>query len=193
MRFIGTSEQTKRFAIFTAIDRLGKEPVDVFHVRVLAAHVLKRKHRPRINVRLARLRHAIAQRLQVMHNTFHVRIGPRVIRPGAALHRIQARVNIMPRGRTHRRRLKATGEPHPFGGQPVDMRRLRLPTITPDIPKRAVVRDDKHHVRLTCRNRKNTKKPKQPKTRTNIHGNRPRLRANAQRINHFISCHERTG
>ena len=38
-----------------------------FSVRVLAAHVLKRKHRARVNVRLARLRHAIAQRLQVMH------------------------------------------------------------------------------------------------------------------------------
>ena len=130
---------------------------------------------------------------EIMCNALRSFIHKRMVRICSALHRIQTRVNIMPRGRTHRRRLKATGEPHPFGGQPVDMRRLRLPTITPDIPKRAVVRNDKHHVRLTCRNRKNTKKPKQPKTRTNIHGNRPRLRANAQRINHFISCHLRTG
>jgi len=86
VRFVGAGEQAERLA---ALGRLGKQPVDILHVRVFpAAKILKRKHIRRIDVRLARLRHAVSQRPQMMHDTPDVRIRPRMIRPSAALHRV---------------------------------------------------------------------------------------------------------
>ena len=96
MRLVGAGEQAKRFA---ALRGLGEQPVDVFHVWIFStAKILKRKNGARIDVRLARLRDPIPLRPQMMHDAFHVRIRPRVVRPRSALDRVQPRVNIMTSG-----------------------------------------------------------------------------------------------
>ncbi len=86
-----------------------------------------------------------------MHNALRPFFSKRVIRVGAALDRIQTGIEVMSRGRTHRRRLKTVGEQHAFRGQLVDVRRVCLTAIAPDIMKSAVIRHDQQQVRFPFR------------------------------------------
>ena len=144
MGFIGTGKETEGFP---SLGGFRKESVNIFHVRILSSSkIFERKNLARINMCLTCLGHTIPQRLEVVHNTLHMRIGPGVIGPGPALHRIETGINIMPGRRAHGRGLEAAGKAHALLRQFVDIGCLSLPPIAADIAKSAVISDNKNHV-----------------------------------------------
>ena len=151
MRLIRAEQKAERLALRLAVTH---EPVHVFEVWVLVPlKPLPRKDARRTDMRLPALGDAIAQIAQVLHDTQRSLIHVRVVGISSTLHGIETSVDIVPRWRTHWRRLEAAREAHPLLRQPINAGRMRLSTIAPDIPVGAVIGNDEHHVGLGGKNR----------------------------------------
>ena len=67
---------------------------------------------------------------------------------GAALYRVKAGVNIVPRGRAHGGSLETTGEAYAFLGQLINVGGMGLAAVTTDVPKGAVIGNDEKDIGL---------------------------------------------
>ncbi len=83
-----------------------------------------------------------------MDNALRSILGEGMVWIRAGINRIEPRVNIVPRGRAHRRRLKATLELHALGRQVVDIGSVSLPAITAEIAMRHVIGDNEDEIGL---------------------------------------------
>ena len=93
-------------------------------------------------MRLPAQRHPVAQWLKIMREALRAFFDKGVVRISPTLHRVEPRVDIVPCRRAHRSSLKAALKKHPLRGKPIDMRRLSLASIAPEITEGAIVRHD---------------------------------------------------
>ena len=71
-----------------------------------------------------------------------------MVRPRPALHRVETRVDVVPRGRAHGCSLEAARKPNALQGQPVDIWRLRLSAVATDVTKSAIICNNENQVRF---------------------------------------------
>ncbi len=81
-----------------------------------------------------------------MHDALRTIFRESVIGISAAFDRIESRIDIVPRWRTHRGRLEAMRKSYPLACQPINVWCVRLTTVTAEITKGAIVGNDEEQV-----------------------------------------------
>ena len=147
MRLVGGGDEKEGLVRLGAVLECGGKRGRVGIVVASTCGILEGENGPRIDVRLAGEMRGVACGLQVMGDAFHPVVGHRVVRIGSGLHRIEAGVECVTRGRAHGRSLEAPRELHALTRELIEMRCLRLPAIHAEVAVGAVVGDDEQEVR----------------------------------------------
>ena len=148
--FVGAGEQAEWGLPACAFT---EKPINTLEIGVvLVARIFEIKDGAWVDVSFTTERYPVTKRLQVLDHTLGTLFDKGVVGVGTTFYWVQAGVDVVASGGTHRRCLETVRESHAGSGQLVDPRRMCLAAITSDIAKGTVVGNHKQKVRWRCGN-----------------------------------------
>ena len=146
MRFVGTGKQAERSLILATFPQ---ELVNDLHVRVvLISRVFEGEDGAWLNVSFATKGYPVTEWFQVVHDAPGPSFHEGVVRVRSTLDRVDARVNVVPCGRTHGGSLEAASKTHTLACEGIDIGSMSLSPVAANVTVGAIIRNDEQEIRL---------------------------------------------